>query len=101
MSLIKQAEDRGGYTRLFGAQAYLGLATIAAAITVLALSIGPFTQQVIWYDQQEVSLLGDNATFRFADSYDSGIPVIGEGYVYGLTQATGEHHGYCFQKVRC
>jgi hypothetical protein len=75
---------------------YLGLPTLAAAITVLALAIGPFTQQVVQYDQGSVSTQSQRAFYDYAHNYSSGAPMfaIQEGNAGGLNGATGEMYPF-------
>jgi hypothetical protein len=71
---------------------YLGLPTLAAAITVLALAIGPFTQQVVQYDQGSVLTQSPRASYDYAHNYSSGAPMFAtqEGFTQGLNGPTGE-----------
>ena len=73
---------------------YLGLPILAAAITVLALAIGPFTQQVVQYDQGSVFTQSQRATYDYAHNYSSGAPMFAtqEGFTQGLNGPTGELH---------
>jgi succinate dehydrogenase hydrophobic anchor subunit len=75
-------------------RAYLGLPTLAAAITVLALAIGPFTQQVVQYDQGSVLAPSPRASYDYAHNYSSGAPMFAtqEGFAQGLNGPTGELH---------
>jgi len=76
------------------ARTYLGLPTLAAAITVLALAIGPFTQQVVQYDQGSVLTQSQRATYDYAHNYSSGAPAFGKSvsYTAGLNGPTGESY---------
>lgn len=62
----------GALTIVLKTKTYLGLPTVAAAITVLALAIGPFTQQVVTYDQGSVDVRSQRASFDYAHRYASG-----------------------------
>jgi hypothetical protein len=74
---------------------YLGLPTLAAAITVLALAIGPFAQQVVDYDQGSIPTQGQSASYDYAHEYTSGAPEFStDGYKAGLYGATGETHPF-------
>lgn len=66
----------GALTMIFRVNAYRGLSTLAAVVTVLALGIGPFTQQVVAYDQDSQDVQG-HAVFNSAVNYTSGAPLLG------------------------
>jgi hypothetical protein len=48
------------------------LASIGALITVLALAVDPFAQQVLVFPQRPVSMGNGTATFGYSDIYDNG-----------------------------
>lgn len=59
----------GALAILFKIKTYTGLPALAAAITLLALGIGPFTQQVVTYDQRSIDIPSEGAYFNSAHHY--------------------------------
>jgi hypothetical protein len=82
----------GALTIVLKSKTYLGLPTLAAAITVFALAIGPFTQQVVTYDQGSSDVQSQRASFDYAHTYASGAREFGsEGGAPGLYGPTDEN----------
>jgi hypothetical protein len=82
----------GALTIVLKSKTYLGLPTLAAAITIFALAIGPFTQQVVTYDQGSSDVKSQSASFDYAHTYSSGAIEFGsEGGAPGLYGPTDEN----------
>lgn len=54
-----------------------GLATVGAVIVLLAVAIDVFAQQVVKLEQDLLQVDDGSATFRYAQSYDTGTTNIG------------------------
>jgi hypothetical protein len=78
----------GSLKMILHVKTYLGLSTLAAVITVLALGMGPLAQQVVFYSQGYQNISDDSVSFSYTHRYDSGAPILDTG----RPGSTGEKH---------
>jgi hypothetical protein len=101
MNVFDQASrgPLGALTIVLTMKTYIGLPTLVAAITVFALDIGPFTQQVVTYDQGSIDTHSQLASFDYAHSYASGEFTFGGENpveVFGSYGPIDKHRYSCF-----
>ena len=85
----------GALTMILHVKTYLGLSTIAAAVTIFALGIAPVTQEVVDYEQGYKPVASQSAYFSFAHNYSSGAPVLDPGAPVSISRSIVVHLLMC------